>query len=124
MKEVAIFDFEPFPFKFGFCDSDKAWKKFAKEVGIEDNRYIPAGDACCVQFETTNGYAAVVCVNGKRQKSERTKSCTIGLLAHECSHAFDFLCESIGEKFPSGEFKAYTTQCFVQYCYDCLYGED
>lgn len=123
MKEVSILELDPYPFKLGFCDNKKAWKKFCKEVGLGAKyEFIPDSDACCMTFDTSTGTAAVVCIDYKVQK-KKSLSSTIGLLAHECVHAFASLCEEIGEKNPSSEFSAYTIQYFVQFCYDCMYDD-
>jgi hypothetical protein len=36
------------------------------------------------------------------------------LITHECIHAFDYACETVGEHHPSAEFKCYSVQCLVQ----------
>lgn len=101
----------PFPLYIGFVPSRKAWDKFIKSAGRDDEYDVKHGQ--CNFFESTDLGRSVVliCVNPDNKVGRLE---IIGIIAHEVVHAFDYLCQFIGEKSPSKEFKAYTIQSWVQ----------
>lgn len=108
------------PIYFGYCDSQKSWRKEMKRIKIDgENDMLSCGkDAQCWEFSNENGYRTIiVCIDGKSAKA-RPVIQVIGLLAHECSHAIDYIMSAIGERNPSTEFKAYTLQGLIQFCVD------
>jgi hypothetical protein len=65
----------------------------------------------CEHFYYDNKFVVIVTIQGMLG---RTLAECIGLIVHESSHAADAFFESLGETYPSAEFKAYTIQALSQ----------
>lgn len=99
-----------FPFNIGFIADAKSWDKFSgKFLKLEESYPDTAGR--CQMLKDENGHLLIIITI--QEWEERPIYEIAGLVAHECSHALDFLCEHIGESTPSEEFAAYTIQSFV-----------
>ncbi len=103
------------PTNFAFCTSEKLFKKEMKALGFDDVQMIVGGDATCHTATTSNGCYAFVCIQLEKIKTATLEQ-IIGLVTHECVHAWQFIKKSIGEKKPSSEFEAYVVQSLVQFC--------
>lgn len=102
---------------FGLCLSKKAWDKLVKDYNLEgiDNVSGNGNDATCMIFANGKNpkqtFILITLADGWQKKPILT---IFGLLVHECVHAFDQMCERIGEHNPSSEFKAYFIQMLFQ----------
>lgn len=98
------------PMFFGFCPSEKAWKKEVKRLGHIDADY-PAASGCCTVFHETKGQGEcilVTVIDGAENKHSMIE--IVGLLVHEATHVWQHILKNIGEKSPSIEFEAYSMQ--------------
>jgi hypothetical protein len=96
-----------FPYSYGFCPDEAAWKRECKRLGVPEWVY-PTADAMCthlVKTDKTNP-CTIVTVNDEKRKSIDT----VTFLVHEASHIWRQICETIGERCPSSEFEAYSMQ--------------
>jgi hypothetical protein len=106
------------PMNFGFCTSEKSFKKEMKRLGVESPpSWIAEGaDATCHDFLRSDGSrASIICMSARRCVG-KDRVVISGLIVHECTHAFDLAIEAMREKAPSQEFKAYTMQYMSQFC--------
>jgi hypothetical protein len=99
------------PVFIGFCPSEKAWKREIKRMRVEDSPY-PTSPGCCVRFRTHDNKTVVLITINHDQHEDHNS--IVGLLVHEAVHAFQWVCESIGEGAPSKEFEAYSIQSIAQ----------
>jgi len=99
----------------GLCLDESAFHKILKRMRVPFNQYpsfVGSGsDASCHFLEKDNKRMAIVTLTNHKN---RTGIEIAALLVHESSHIFDSICESMGEKFPSSEFKAYSLQQISQ----------
>lgn len=97
------------PVFLGFCPSKKAWDAAMKEFKIEEPPEYPVSSGCTqyVCNDKTGEAAILVVLNGDDKQPLLN---IIGLMVHEATHVFDFICEFINEDEPSREFKAYSIQ--------------
>lgn len=105
-----------FPALVGFCPNEKAFKEFVKTLDLFDGgpEYPRKSAGYCMLLECSKGLFVIIFING--DIGGNTPIETIGIIAHECTHAFRFLCDTYGEDDPSHEFQAYSIQAFVQQC--------
>jgi|GWRWMinimDraft_5_1066013.scaffolds.fasta_scaffold22550_2 hypothetical protein len=115
MKHFHYMHLGILPTNFAFCMCEKSFKSEMKKIGFNDVKMIVGGDATCHTSTTDNGNYAFVCIELEKVKSS-TPDKIIGLVVHECTHAWQFIRKSIGEKKPSAEFEAYIMQALVQFC--------
>ena len=108
MSKIHWFPRVVFPCAIGFCPDEKSWNKFCKSKGIKEP-YPTESGRCTLVAKGGECYILIVVNNVRDYRPAEI----IGVLAHECSHAFDFMCEQYGEDTPSAEFKAYSIQNFV-----------
>ncbi len=102
------------PTYVGYCPNKKSWKKEMERLGIKDEPY-PETHGRCTRFIKDSDHTVIICIN---PREETTEVQVVGLIAHEASHAVDYICEDIGEVSPSSEFKAYLTQFITQNVYE------
>lgn len=115
MKHFYYMHLGILPTNFAFCMSEKSFKKEMKRLDFDDVQMIIGGDATCHTTTTDNGNYAFVCIELEKVKSVAFEK-IIGLVVHECVHAWQFIRKSIGEEEPSPEFEAYVVQSLVQFC--------
>jgi hypothetical protein len=100
------------PIHLGFCPSKKAWDTTLREFKITDEPYPTNHGRCTHLVNAISGEEVIlITVNLKEDTSALE---IVGLIVHESVHAFDYICESIGEDKPSTEFKAYSIQAIAQ----------
>ncbi|ASY62523.1 hypothetical protein SJ05684_c10660 [Sinorhizobium sojae CCBAU 05684] len=98
------------PMYFGFCPSEKAWKKEVKRLGHIDAEY-PTNAGTCTVFHETKGWGECILVTiADGAESERNMLEIVGLLVHEATHVWQYILKHMGEKSPSAEFEAYSMQ--------------
>lgn len=64
-------------------------------------------------YESNKDLTCIICLD-RNEALKRDLHEVCGLLAHEATHVWQNLCESIGEKEPSREFEAYSIQMISQ----------
>ena len=102
------------PTYVGYCPDKESWKSEMKRLGVKNEPY-PKTHGRCTRFIKDHDHTVIICIN---PKSDTTELQVIGLIAHEVSHAVDYIFEDIGEDNPSSEFKAYLSQFLVQNIYE------
>jgi hypothetical protein len=107
-----------FPLYYGFCPSEKAWKKEMKKMGTESAPSYPDGDATCSWFEAPDSGKMSCLVTLQEKFDTYDPSTVFGLLVHEATHVWQILLEHIGEDKPSREFEAYSVQNITQNLFD------
>lgn len=105
----------------GFCPSKKAWDWELKRLGLDPAPYSTS-DASCHTMRNKENKLCVLITVGDHIDKKTDNFGIIGLITHECMHAWRRLREDIGESEPSMEFEAYAMQYLVQTC--CLIYSD
>lgn len=103
--ELPSFHCQPFPFHVYLCLSEDEWDEVKGSINCTHEHWTYTGAACC--RSVPNG--VVISLDYKIAPDE-TEMRIFGHAVHECVHAFQALCELIGETNPSDEFEAYTIQ--------------
>lgn len=100
------------PVLYGFCPSEKAWRRQMKRMGLKGEKY-PTSDARVTFFERDGDSTAIVTV---RDGAERERSLLemVGLIVHEATHVWQHIKEHIGEVKPGDEMEAYAMQAISQ----------
>lgn len=101
------------PVYYGFCPSERAWKRELRRLGVPDEPY-PTSDARCTYFERHGNTGHSILVTVSERAVKHTKVEIIGLIVHESMHVWRFIRECIGESDPSKEFEAYSIQAISQ----------
>lgn len=106
------------PVYFGFCPSEKAWRREMKRLGAKGEPY-PDSDGRCTTFEHKGKTCILVTIRpGSEKKRSRVE--IAGLLCHEAMHIWREIRTSIGELEPSSEFEAYSMQSIFQGLYQAF----
>ena len=101
------------PVYIGFCPTEKAWHREMRRMNVMGSPY-PASDGCSTRFKTGTGKdCVIVCVN-ERFGVDSCRHGLVGLIVHECTHAWRYILNAIGEDVPSSEFEAYSMQSITQ----------
>lgn len=100
------------PVYIGFCPSEKAWNREMKRFGM--SRPYPNSAGCTLRFENSAGKTCILVCIHERLKADSCRHGIIGLIVHECTHAWRFILNDIGEDIPSSEFEAYSMQAITQ----------
>lgn len=103
--ELRGFDIVPYPFRVYVCLSTEEWDDIKTSVEATHENWTSGGAACC--RTVPNG--VIISIDYKEQEDE-SEHRLVGQVIHECVHAFQALCDLIGEDDPSSEFEAYTIQ--------------
>jgi len=98
------------------CKTEKEFKKALKHLHIKkkerpDFLKTTHCNATVHFFEADGKLSSVVCL-GNTEGIEPSE--IVGLLIHEAVHIWQEFKESIGEKYPSREFEAYSIQTIAQ----------
>lgn len=104
------------PTFFGFCPSERAWKREMKRLNVESPAAYPETDANTSQFLVDRKNMILVTVNERIDK-KRDRIGVVGLIVHEAMHVWQMIRRDIGETEPSVEFEAYALQNItIQIC--------
>ncbi len=95
------------------CLTEEAFNATLKKIKAQHRPWIPhdRADACVHAFDTNNGLATVVCLNGWKDEDVET---VLGILVHEATHVWQEYADSIGEENPGREQEAYAIQGISQ----------
>lgn len=123
-KSVVWLSCSWFPIALGFCPNQSAWDLMVKEMKLpsQEGDYPHqssmgnGGDAVFTSFVPRgNEYLPFGIITLDHEADlGREAGEIMALLVHECVHAFQFLCQVIGETRPSDEFEAYSIQSIFQ----------
>lgn len=100
------------PLHYGFCPSEKAWKREMARLKISPVPPYPATHGSCTHLENTKGHKELCLVTVSAER--RTGVEKVGIIFHEAVHVWQALRRTIGEREPSVEFEAYTVQSIGQ----------
>jgi hypothetical protein len=101
------------PTFYGFCPSEKAWRRDMKKRGLDEP--YPTTDARCTTFvQKSSGKTSVLVTVGEHIDDKDDPVGVVGLIVHEAVHVWQSVKEDIGESSPSKEFEAYALQHIVQ----------
>jgi len=111
----------PWPVHVGFTNSNKAFNREMKRLGITGQSMVNAGShATCHEFVDDNGSQLIIVAikTGKRWSREQVA----GMIAHEATHVVEFMRGSLqrGETLGS-EAEAYLVQYITQECLATLW---
>jgi hypothetical protein len=98
-----------FPYSYGFCPNEAAWRKEVKRLGVPHLKY-PAADAMCTHMENTDKNLENRCTLVTVGHIKRPARTILSLLVHEAMHVWREMRGTIGESEPSSEFEAYSIQ--------------
>ena len=111
---VIWFDRYAFPSYWGFCPTEKAWKKQMKLVGCEKEPY-PSFEtdttARCTEFVTFEGKHVILITLGDLNR--RDPIGTVAIIAHELEHVWQMMKKHMGEDKPGDEVEAYVKQAML-----------
>lgn len=103
------------PYCIGLCQSERNFIKEMQRLKVKDiPEWIGEGKDATVHYVTDNksrGKCCIVCI---RERPDTTPSEVIGLIVHEATHCFQWICQDMNEKEPSSEFEAYAIQGISQ----------
>lgn len=106
------------PTYFGFCPSERAWRREMKLMGVKDDPppEYPTSDGKASQF-LEGGKNCVLVTISERIDKKRDRLGVVGLIVHEAMHVWQHIRRDIGETEPSPEFEAYALQSIsIQLC--------
>jgi len=72
----------------------------------------PVMDGCTSAFDGPNGQLVVIVTISERI-SDKDGVGVVGLIVHEATHVWQFICSQIGEDRPSREMEAYAMQAIT-----------
>lgn len=99
---------------YGFCPSEKAWKKEAKRLNIDLGSYPTTAASCKIlNYKDDTKRICIVTVRDGLELDHNALEVAC-LLTHEAVHVWQELTEKIGEEAPSAEFEAYSIQAISQ----------
>lgn len=101
------------PGRIGFCPSEKAWDREMAKIKSQDMRYPAESHGNCSWWHSETDVLVLITV-GPHVDKGINPAAIVGIIAHECMHAWRQLREFIGEAEPSPEFEAYVMQALVQ----------
>ena len=102
------------PVLFGFCPSEKAWKREMNRLGSADLPY-PSSGGSCSRFKATETSSECILVTIRDgEEKRRSLEEIVGILVHEATHVWQFILEHIGEDKASPEMEAYALQAISQ----------
>lgn len=104
---------------FVFCDNQQDWQNEMKRLNISGCDEITRGNDARTWILKNNSISmcvVAVCIAPHTYKYTKTE--IIGLLAHECFHAVDFMMQNLQEQNAGEEIKAYLIQKLISFCVD------
>ena len=118
MNKLSYCEMGIVPIHFGFCTNEAAFDKEMKRLDIKENLFVSDGYAATTHSlhnQKTGENVILVCISKDAIKSHNFVE-VVGLIVHECTHAWQYVQAAMNEQSPSSEFEAYTMQALVQFC--------
>jgi len=100
-------------FYYGFCPSEKAWKREARRLGSDIGPY-PTTSGRATFLNNKDGKRVVIVTVKDGLENNHNALEVACLLVHEAVHVWQELRITIGEDKPSEEFEAYSIQAISQ----------
>lgn len=102
------------PYWVGIAFDEKSFQAELKALGIKEPVYFVKKDATAHTLESSLGLTIIITLPLTEAK-KRDLVEVIGLLVHECVHAWQSMCLEMGEDKPGREVEAYAVQCLSQW---------
>ena len=118
MNKLSYCEMGIVPIHFGFCTNEAAFDKEMKRLDIKGNLFVSDGYAATTHSlhnHKTGENVILVCISKDEIKNHNFVE-VVGLIVHECTHAWQYVQAAMNEQSPSSEFEAYTMQALVQFC--------
>lgn len=113
LKTVKYINSPIFPVYLGICDNAEAWHKHMRYLRISPSPEFSGTSGQCTTFESKGQLIVIISVDSEKLK-DKPMFIKYEILAHEASHAADFIFEYVGEKHPGAETKAYVQQWIIR----------
>lgn len=98
--------------RYGFCPSKKAWTRLMRRLKVKDPAPYPEVAGSCTQIRRDDGEVVVI-VTVHERMDDANPIAIAGVIVHEATHVFQFICEAVGEEEPGRETQAYAMQNIV-----------
>ena len=86
---------------------EAAWTQLLEKHNREDAPLVEGGIGITRYYDDWDKPQIFICVDLKQVRSRRA---AMSVLIHEAVHAWQFICEYLGESAPGGEIEAYAVQ--------------
>ena len=110
---------------FGFCGSEKAYRKTMKHMGVEDPMpFVSPGCGASVRtFEKPGANMTILMCYDAESESGNTRNQIDSLIAHEAAHVAQYCLEYMREKADAHETFAYIVQYVFGFVTNELWGD-
>jgi len=102
------------PYWVGIAFDEKSFQNELKELGIKEPVCFVKKDATALTLGSSHGLTIIITLDIKEARKRKLVE-VIGLLVHECVHAWQSICREMGEDAPGREVEAYAVQCLSQW---------
>ena len=110
---------------FGFCGSEKAYRKTMKRMGVSDPMpFVSPGAGASVRtFEKPGANMTILMCYDTESESSNTRNQIDSLIAHEAAHVAQYCLEYMREKTDAHETFAYIVQYVFGFVTNELWGD-
>ena len=118
-------DMGPIIVHFGFCGSEKAYRKTMKRMGVSDTMpFVSPGAGASVRtFERPGSNMTILMCYDATAKTDNTRNQIDSLIAHEAAHVAQYSIEYMNEKGDAKETFAYIVQYVFGFVTNELWGD-
>ena len=111
---------------FGFCGSEKAYRKTMKRMGVSDQMpFVSPGAGASVRtFEKPGANMTILMCYDAESESSSTRNQIDSLIAHEAAHVAQYCMEYMHEKSDAHETFAYIVQYVFGFVANELCGDE
>ena len=111
---------------FGFCGSEKAYRKTMKRMGVSDPMPFvsPGAGASVRSFEKPGSNMTILMCYDAESDSSSTRNQIDSLIAHEAAHVAQYCLEYMQEKPDAHETFAYIVQYVFGFVTNELWGDE
>ena len=115
----------PIVVHFGFCGSEKAYRKTMKRMGVSDPMpFVSPGAGASVRtFEKPGANMTILMCYDAESESGNTRNQIDSLIAHEAAHVAQYCLEYMREKPDAHETFAYIVQYVFGFVTSELWGD-
>ena len=110
---------------FGFCGSEKAYRKTLNRMGVSDPMpFVSPGAGASVRtFEKPGANMTILMCYDAESESSNTRNQIDSLIAHEAAHVAQYCLEYMREKHDAHETFAYIVQYVFGFVTNELWGD-
>ena len=121
-KEAASVHLGPIPVWLYVASDERQFGNLVRHLGVDPGSGFMRGNSLATThlLGRTRFGPTAVCICMRRVS--KLDIITVGLAAHEASHAVDFIFETMGEDTPGEETKAYLIQYITQATLEIISG--